>query len=35
MLQMFGKNSIWVSPTNAMLCTNAVTDFILYKHSNF
>jgi hypothetical protein len=35
MLQMFGRDSILVSPTNDRLCTNAVTDFILDKHSNF
>ena len=35
MLQMFGKELVPVSPTNARLCIVVVTDFILDKHSNF
>ena len=35
MLPMLGKESTSVSPTNARLCTKAVTDFILDSHSDF
>ena len=32
MLQMFGKDSLSVSPNNVGLSKNVVTDFILDKH---
>ena len=35
MLPMFGNNKKSVGPTNARLCKNVVTDFILDYHSNF